>query len=260
MQPIPKPKTRQDTGQRPATIRIRSAGDRAPENDLVQLSDIHADAEAQVQHTIEARKDQHRKWNQLWIDETWRPITPPLESPDDPPKWAPLLSAGGAYPTPPPTLPSGSPAREEDIEMTDQPPMKEDDAVAGATPEPEFIFHIPGAYPLDDEPPVPTKRDAAPACRLRYGRGGRCYLEARRKRPFGHISSGVVSDSDSDDDGEDYYPVDSQKIFDYRCNTNLRGLRPESMQGHRHSASGDQAAMAQAPAELRHQVSGGGAS
>ena len=228
----------------------------------MQLSDIHADAEAQVQHTIEARKDQHKRWNKSWIDATWRPITPPLDTPEDPPKWAPLLFPEDAYPTPPPTLPSGSPTRDEDVEMTDQAPVKEENTMAGATPEPEFIFHIPGAYPLDDEPSVSIKREAAPACRLRYGRGGRCFLEARRKRPFGQISSGVVSDSDSDDEGEDYYPVDPSKIFEYRCHTNLRGSRPEGMPGHRHSASGDQSAMigaAQPPAELRQQASSGSA-
>jgi enhancer of polycomb-like protein len=228
----------------------------------VQLLDIHADAEAQVQHTIEARKEQHKRWNQSWLDATWRPITPPLDSPEDPPNWAPLLFAEASYPTPPPTLPSDSPTRDEDVEMTDQPPIKEDDAATGATPEPDFIFHIPGAYPTDNEPSLQLKREAAPACRLRYGRGGRCFLEARRKRSFGQISTGVVSDSDSDDEGEDYYPIDSQKIFDYRCATNFRGSRPESMPGHRHSASGDQAAMvgaAQAPAELRRGSSGGAA-
>ena len=269
--PAPKPKARQDTGQRPPTIRIRSGGDRSgPENDLIQLSDINAEGEAQVQHTIEARKDQHKRWNQQWIDETWRPLTPPLDSSEGPPKWAPLLSPGASYPTPPPTLPSeGSHDRDEDVEMQDQPPIKEEDAVAGASPEPDFIFHIPGAYPTDDEPLAPVKRDPAPACRLRYGRGGRCFLEARRKRPFGFISSGVVSDSDSDEEGDDYYPVDPQKVFDYRCAANIRS-RPEAMgdRGHYRSHSGDQSAMAAGaqtgggghPPGLRQQASAGSVS
>lgn len=267
--PAQKPKTRQDPGQRPPTLRLRSVGDRsAPENDLVQLSDIQTEAEAQVQHTIEARKEQHKRWNQQWIDETWRPITPPLDSSDEPPKWAPLLFAQAAYPTPPPTLPSeGSQEREEDVEMTDQPQIKEEDAVAGATFEfePEHIFHIPGAYPVDDEP---VERDPAPACRLRYGRGGRCYLEAKRKRPFGIVSSGVVSDSDSDDEGEDYYPVSPRKIFDYRCATNVRSSQPSGITGERrHWPSGDQSAMAAGaqssgsqPPGLPRQASGGSAS
>ena len=150
--------------------------------------------------------------------------------------------------------------------MLGRSPIKEVDAVAGADLEPEFIFHIPGAYPVDDEPIAPRKRDPTPACRLRYGRGGRCYLEARRKRPFGFISSGVVSDSDSDEEGEDYYPVDPQKVFDYRCAANIRS-RPEAMgeRGHYHRPSGEQSAMVAAqaagghPPGLQHQASAGSA-
>ena len=150
--------------------------------------------------------------------------------------------------------------------MSDQSPIKEQNAVARAAFEPEFIFHIPGAFPVDDEPVVPMKRDPTPACRLRYGRGGRCYLEARRKRPFGQISAGVVSDSDSDEEGEDYYPVDPQKVFDYRCATNMR-TRPEATPGHRSWPSGDLSAMVAAaqatgshPPNLQQQASGGSAS
>lgn len=149
--------------------------------------------------------------------------------------------------------------------MQDQSPVKEQDAVAGAIPEPQFIFHIPGAYPMDDEVFPQVKRDAAPACRLRYGRGGRCWLDARRKRPRALISTGVVSDSDSDeDDGPPFFPVDPQKVFDYRCLVNNRA-RPEGMTGERrHWPSGDQSAMAgapgtsgQQPPQLQQQVSAG---
>lgn len=245
--PAPKPKIRQESSQRPAMIRIRSGADRsAPENDLVQLSDIQAEAEAQTHHQVEQKKDQHRRWNEKWIDATWRPITPPLDSPDEPPQWAPLLFPEGAYPTPPPTLPSeSSPDRDQDVEMTDQPIIKMEDAVTGAVAEvkSDFVFHIPGAYPTDEEPLVSVKRDPTPACRLRYGRGGRCHLEAQRKRRFGLISSGVVSDSDSDDEQEDYFLVDPRKVFDYRVITNMRS-RPEGMSGERrHHPSGDQSAM-----------------
>ena len=248
LQPLPK-KSRQDTGQRPPTIRLRSGGDRsAPDNDLVQLSDVQAEADAQVQHTIDARKEQHKRWNQHWIDQTWRPITPHLEPSDERPKWAPLLVAGGPYPSPPPTLPSeSSQDREIDVEMTDSQPTRDDDAVAGATWEPDLVFHIPGAFPNDEEPFAPTKRNPAPACRLRLGRGGRYHLEAKRERPRGLISTGVVSDSESDEEVEDYYPVESMKIFDYRCAANKRS-QPEGMMGERRQwSSGDQAGMAVQP-------------
>ncbi len=270
--PAPKPKTRQDLGHRPPTIRIRSTGDRSgPDNDLPQLADIRADAEAQVQAQIDSRKEQHKRWNQQWIDHTWRPITPPLNSPEDPPKWAPLaFPKGAAYPTPPPTLPSEeSQDRDDDVEMPDRPVIKqEEDAALGAESdtEPEFIFHIPGAYPIDEDMALDNKRDAAPACRLRYGRGGRCYLETRRKRPFGMISRGVVSDSESDEEHDDFYQVDQRKVFDYRVLTNVRSSRPDGSSGdRRHQISGEQSATPQQAsgsnaAALQRQASAGSVS
>lgn len=149
--------------------------------------------------------------------------------------------------------------------MQDPSPTKETDTVAGARPEPEFVFHIPGAFPMDDEPFVQIKRDAAPPCRLRYGRGGRCWLEARRKRPRALISTGVVSDSESDeDDGPEFFSVDPQKVFDYRSYINTR-TRPDGMSGERRQwPSGDQSAMAgapggsnQQPPQLQQQTSSG---
>ena len=92
-----KVKSRQDpsgTNQRPTTLRLRSTtgngsgsggGDRSagnPENDLPLLEDFRAEAEQFVANTIEARKEQHKKWNQHWVDETKFPITPPLEEED----------------------------------------------------------------------------------------------------------------------------------------------------------------------------------
>lgn len=266
LQPATKTKARQDTGQRPPTIRLRSGGERSgPDNDLVQLSDLHAEAEAQVQHTIESRKEQHKRWNQQWVDETWRPITPPLDAADEEPRWAPLLLPSSSYPTPPPTLPSESShdRDEEDVEMQDRPADLDENVVGGASLELDFkIFHIPGAYPLD-EPSPPSRRDAAPACRLRYGRGGRCWLEQKRNRRRGRISTGVVSDSESDgDDKVDLFSVEPQKIFDYRVAINSRS-RPEAASSERKQwPSGDQSAIAGATSSTAMQQaaegSGGG--
>ena len=78
------------------------------------------------------------------------------------------------------------------------------------------------------------------------------------------ISSGVVSDSDSEDEYEDYFPVDSGKIFDYRVLSNMR-TRPENTPGqHKQHPSGDQSAMVaaaqQASGGLQRQTSTGSAS
>ncbi|KAK5121980.1 hypothetical protein LTR85_004552 [Meristemomyces frigidus] len=275
--PMMKTKSRQDTaqGQRPATIRIRSGGDRsAPDNDLPLLEDFRAEAEQFVANTIEARKEQHKKWNQHWVDETKYPITPPLEESDPMLKWA-AFPPTGLYPTPPPSLPSRSSQEQEgDVDMKDAPPPPEAeadaDAEAGATPdEPDFIFHVPGAYPVSDAEAydLPT-RDSHPACRLRYGRGGRCWLESRKRKPKGQISSGVVSDSDSDDDyGPEYFPVPEKITFEYRAALNNRQTRPEgagSEQRPRPWSSGEQSAAAGAgshghPAAMQQQVAAGGA-
>jgi len=228
------------------------------------LSDLQAEIDAQVQHTIDGRKKQHKQWNQHWADETWRPITPPLDD-DGKPRWAPLSLPDAAYPTPPPTLPSeGSQDHDGDVEMQDQSPTKETDVVAGADaiPEPEFVFHIPGAFPIDEDPFPMAKREAAPACRLRYGRGGRCWLEARRKRPRALISRGVVSDSESDEeDGPNFFPVKSQTIFDYRCGLNPRGRPDGASSERRQLVNGEQSATAsgggQQPVPLQQQVSAG---
>ncbi|KAK4957354.1 Enhancer of polycomb-like protein 1 [Elasticomyces elasticus] len=253
-------KGRGDGQQRPATIRIRSSNDprsAAPDVDLPLLEDWRAEAEQFVINTIDARKEQHKKWNQHWVDETKLPITPPLDAPPEMAKWALFPPVGlDSYPTPPPSLPShNSQERDgEDSEMPDVPMKLEDaeQAIAGAAVfEPHTIFHIPGSYPLsDDEADEDSAVDRAgyPACRLRYGRGGRCYLEPRKRRPYGQLGRGVISDSDSDEDcGPDYYPVSERITFDYRAALNNRPTRPDGMpqqqSGHGRWASGDQSSM-----------------
>lgn len=257
-QPAPKPKARQSTDQsRPQTLRVRTNADRsAPDNDLLQLADLQAEQDAQVQNTIEGRKEQHRRWNQHWVDATWAPLTPPLDDADEEPKWAPLFAEGASYPTPPPTIPSEGSQERDDVEMKDQPPLVEKDASAGAAPDSPFLFHIPGAYPLSEDEYEPVKREAAPVCRLRYGRGGRCFLEARRKRKHAYISRGVVSDSDSDEEDESYFEVKADKVFDYRVWLNSRST-------HQQRPSGDQTAIMQGmhgqqhPPGLTQQASAG---
>lgn len=134
--------------------------------------------------------------------------------------------------------------------MKDRQPVVEQDATAGAAPNSPFLFHIPGAFPLSEDEYEPVKRDAAPVCRLRYGRGGRCFLEARRKRKHAFISRGVVSDSDSDEEDEPYFEVKADKIYDYRVWMNNRSMRPDEQQarGHQQRPSGDQSSMMQGSA------------
>lgn len=193
-----------------------------------------------MNHTIESRKDQHRRWNQHWEDVTWEPLTPPADV-VDPPKWAPLFPDPSGYPSPPPSLPSrGSHDRDGDVEMKDS-HATEPDAEAGA--EYRFIFSVPPPYPMHTYPGDDgtfAKRFRNPSCRIRHGRGGRLHLEARKHRVRGAISRGVVSDSESDDDVESFHSVSDAKAFDYRCALNSANTRPRSDSGGR--PSGDQTA------------------
>lgn len=264
--PVAKPKGRGD-GSRPGpTIRLRSLGDSrsAPDSDLISLADMQAQADDHVDRTIESRKDQHRRWNKDWQDRTWDPITPPPEPADEQAKWAPLPAVGTGYPTPPPSLPSrSSQDRDGDVDMSEQKPVLDHDAVAGA--EPTFNVFIPPPWldnsAEDDEPDMKrVKLDAAPACRLRYGRGGRVHLEMRKQKPKGVLSRGVVSDSDSDDDEVDYFPVPDPKTFDYRSMLNSRARSgPEGVE-RRQFPSGDQTAMIAAAQQQASAAASGNAS
>lgn len=142
------------------------------------------------------------------------------------------------------------------MEMADSHPAeKEQDAVGGAE-QYHFTFMVPSpSYPVDTYPRDDKRLDGPPLCRIRRGRGGRMHLETKRNRMRGAISRGVVSDSESDDDVDDYYPVSEVKAFDYRCAMNNRprsdGSRP----------SGDQATImagAQAAVASQAQQAAGG--
>ncbi|KAI5365139.1 putative enhancer of polycomb protein [Septoria linicola] len=248
--PQPKTKSRQDGGRSGATIRLAPRTQSAPENDLISLSDLHAQAEEHVQQTIVNRKEQHRRWNQSWQDRTWQPLTPPPDSADQPPKWSSLNATGPTgYPTPPPSLPSrSSQDRDGDVEMEEQKPKLDVNGRIATEPQYRVSFQpvsLIHEYTNDLEPEAKRQRMDAPMCRLRRGRGGRLHLELRKHRPKGMICTGVVSDADSDDEVEDYHPVPESKTFDYRValiNARAdRGYRP----------SGDQSAMvAQAQAAM----------
>lgn len=126
-------------------------------------------------------------------------------------------------------------------------PPKDIDMVPGASPEPEVIISsMPGAYPMS---PYEPKEESNPPCRLRRGRGGLWYLEARKQRQP-RIFSGVVNDSDvSDDDDDDpptYHPVNDRMVFDYRCSLNRSATRVEAPQQERKSVSSADAAIAPA--------------
>ncbi|KAM0720986.1 hypothetical protein Q7P37_003271 [Cladosporium fusiforme] len=248
-QPAPKPKARQSNADaRAPTIKIpgqqRPSVDRqATENELPSLEEQLRETFEMLEKTVDTKKQQHLNWNKGWEDKTWLPITPPAESTEERPKWGFLPSPQGAsYPTPPPTLPSEGSQKDGDTEMPDASappsPPQEQPVRAGASPEPEFIIRsMPGAWPRETSPfNQPVKRDAAPACRLRRGRGGIMHLEARKQRQPGLCQLVVTDSDDSDEEMDDWFAVSDAKIFDYRTALNSSVRRPDT--GNRQSLSG----------------------
>ena len=150
--------------------------------------------------------------------------------------------------------------------MRDEVPVEEQTRLGNGR---NFTFSVIPAYPMDNHFgeaglfTEPVKRSANPACRLRYGRGGRCHLEMRKRKARGAISCGVVSDSETDDEVEEYYPVSDRMKFEYRCALNSRA-RPDGMTGERRQwPSGDQSALvaaSQAASGQQQQLNGEGVS
>lgn len=269
-QPAPKPKARPSTTDaRAPTIKIpgqqRPSVDRSnTENELPSLEEQRREIFDQLEKTVDTKKQQHLNWNKGWEDRTWQPITPPAESTDERPKWGFLPSPQGAsYPTPPPTLPSEGSQKDGDTEMPDvsapPSPPQEPHVRAGASPDPEIIVRtMPGAWPKEMSPfDSPVKRDAAPACRLRRGRGGIMHLEARKQRLPGLCRMVVTDSDDSDEEMDDWFAVSDAKIFDYRTALSGSARRPETAT--RPSVSGAASQVTPVQPQLQRVASSGNA-
>lgn len=222
--PAPKPKARGEAGARPATLRIntsRSEG-RAPENDLVQLSDIQEETAVQARRFVEDKIRRHRDWNNDWVDNTWSPITPPPET-SSAVGFLPKLEEI-QLPTPPASLHSeASDHNAKDVEMKDADadlptPVSNGGQQEQSAPRTMFRFNSP--------PPEARNYDR-PAYRRRYGRGGRLYIEEMRSRPF-VLSKGVVCDSDDESDGEPVvHPFDCYDSLGLSYRASLLATRPK---------------------------------
>ncbi|KAG9941322.1 hypothetical protein KCU98_g18978, partial [Aureobasidium melanogenum] len=199
--PTPKPRPTKADGQRPTTLRLpgtrAEAVRAAPENDLVQLSDIQEEAAAAIQRSVEEKIGQHRKWNKDWVDNTWGPITPPAE-PSSASGYLPRIEEV-QLPTPPASLHSEtSQDHVKDVEMKDADLPTPVSAAQEQPPRTMFRFNSP----------PPEAGYERPAYRRRFGRNGRLYIEQRKPRMFVQ-SKGVIGDSDDESDGETVvYPMD----------------------------------------------------
>lgn len=152
-----------------------------------------------IQRSVEAKIGQHSDWNTGWLDQTWHPITPPLDTARMS-GYLPIVEEV-QLPTPPPSVRSESiDERGKDVEMKD---ADLPTPVSDPDPPHKSVFRFCASAP------VPFVQDR-PAYRRRFGRGGRLHIdEVRPRRDSFIIEEGVVYDSDGDSDNEPViYPVD----------------------------------------------------
>jgi enhancer of polycomb-like protein len=137
---------------------------RAPDSAvLLQLEDQRRRRHDEIENMIQDNINKHRVWNNDWVDQTWRPITPPLETANQ----SSFRTAITEFlPTPPASV---SEETGDGISMAERTPRPE-----GADKEKSMIRY---ASP-------PAESTPRPSYRKRFGRGGRLFIDRRGlKRP-----------------------------------------------------------------------------
>lgn len=237
--PAPKPKPK-DAGHQPVQRGIpgihkppltRPDG-RLVESDLVSLEEQQAKRAEGIEAFIEENLMKHQKWNVGWVDQTWRPITPPLEQPASKHNFRPVFTSS-QLPTPP--------ASDSSEIAADR--MEVDAAAANKQVEPRRSARIRYATPPDDVPYPDQSR-----FRRRMGRGGRLMVDRRgvKRTKLDPIDERVADRfkySGESSDDEEIYPVD------WTDNLHIRYRIMIDRQGDRsHQAQAQAQAMAQAAA------------
>ncbi|KAF2181647.1 hypothetical protein K469DRAFT_691741 [Zopfia rhizophila CBS 207.26] len=200
--PAPKPKPKVDVqavqrgipGMGPKPQLTRPDG-RLLDSDLVYLEEQQAKRSEAIEGFIEENLMKHQKWNIGWVDQTWRPITPPLEQAAPKAGFRPVFTSS-QLPTPPAS--ESSEAAGDQMEA-DQPTKQV---------EPRRSARIRYATPPDDVPYQDQRR-----FRRRTGRGGRVMIDRRgvKRQKLDSIDERVADrfkySGDSSED-EQVYPVD----------------------------------------------------
>jgi len=205
------------------------------DSDLVLLDDVMAKKKEEIERFMEERKAWHANFNKGWVDATFRPITPPLESSNK----SSFRTAVAEYlPTPPASVSSKDSG--DNLQADDDTSMGDDSAVTV-----RFV-----------SPPPEVSMQSRPSYRRRIGRGGRLMIDRRGlKRPWTEdVDDRVVDryayDQDSDEEEEiyPYNPFDNDHIR-YR-------IHLASSPSNRESAAA--AAAAQQAAQARKSLGGDG--
>ncbi|KAL8921160.1 MAG: hypothetical protein Q9172_004181 [Xanthocarpia lactea] len=199
--------------QRPPGTQLRMPqrpDGRYADADLVQLQDVLAENERQIQEEIENRIAQHKQRSEGYLDLTRAPLTPPLEE-----------STGSSFrtamteylPTPPASISS----------------EHSGDVAAGAgSPGPikDQTVAVRYASPSYDGP-----HGSQPSFRRRIGRGGRLMIDRRGMRVPGKdglndtlLADRYKFDREEDDEELPTYHVDPYDLANMRYRARVSGL------------------------------------
>ncbi|KAF2004429.1 hypothetical protein P154DRAFT_519302 [Amniculicola lignicola CBS 123094] len=205
--PPPKPnKIKIDVPNRgvPGLVRpqVSRPDGRILDSDLIYLEDQKAKKDQMIDGFIEENLMKHQKWNVGWVDQTWRPITPPLETAVAKSEFRAVhISSESQLLTPPPSLPEENTGEQGD-------PMEVDQSEKQI--EPRRSARIRYATPPEDIPFQEQDR-----FRRRLGRGGRIMMDRRGvKRPLDGVEEVECRVADrykfSGEESEDdqIYPID----------------------------------------------------
>ncbi|PSN71164.1 hypothetical protein BS50DRAFT_275810 [Corynespora cassiicola Philippines] len=201
--PAPKPKPRVDVrdvrvgipGMANKPQGTRGDG-RLLDSDLQYLDDQQAKKHEVIDGFIEEHLMKHQKWNIGWVDQTWRPITPPLEQTAAKSDFRRVFTSS-QLPTPP-----GSTSSDEAAAN----PMAV--KCANKQVQPQQGARIRYGTPPDDVPFQDQSR-----FRRRVGRGGRTMIDRRgvKRQKLDAVDERVADrwkfSGDSSED-EQVYPVD----------------------------------------------------
>ncbi|KAI9797515.1 MAG: Enhancer of polycomb-like protein 1 [Piccolia ochrophora] len=184
--------------QRPAGPQLKLPvlpNGRSAEADLVQLHDILAEKENEIQRDIESKLAQHRQWNAGYIDLTRLPLTPTSKQSSN----AGFRTAITEYlPTPPASVSSEASGDAEHADL-ESPSHGRNDSVT-----------VRCASPTHDS------GQSRPSFRRRIGRGGRLMIDrrgmhSRSKEGIDPIIQDRFKFDRDEDEDEPMHPVD---LFD----------------------------------------------
>ncbi|KAF2263854.1 hypothetical protein CC78DRAFT_260928 [Lojkania enalia] len=224
--PAPKPRPKPDVeiirkhipGMGPKNQLARPDG-RFVDSDLVFLEEQQAKRSEIIENFIDENLMKHQKWNIGWVDQTWRPITPPLEQAAAKSNFRPVATES-QLPTPPASVSSEG---ADDHMNVDQ---------ANKQLEPRRSARIRYATPPEDIPFQEQSR-----FRRRTGRGGRVMIDRRgiKRQKLESIDERVADrfkfSGDSSED-EQIYPCDwtDNLHIRYRIMIERQGEKPQHPQ------------------------------